>query len=331
MTAMTSTPQTLSGPRYLAAVEHQLADLPAEERSALLEDLALHLDALAEEDDERPLEVRLGRPADYAAELRAAAGLPARDRARSGPLPAVRRDLERLLRTRAAREVRAFVPLLLPAWWVLRGYLVVLLPSLLEVDGDRDFPVPAVLGSDELGAVLVLAAVLASVAVGRRRLPRPAAVLVVVLDVAVVLAALFVLSSATDRLERVVYASSAAGPSVTTEQPLLSVHGPVTDVLPYAADGTPLEGVLLFDQDGRPLRVGTQQWWADGCQRVLEQPRAADGVAVPYSYPQRYVLDPDAVNAPGQCVTDRERPPVPLPVYPAPAAAVEPVAPPPPG
>lgn len=330
MTAMTTTAQSLSAPRYLAAVEHQLADLPPEERSALLEDLALHLDALAEEDDDRPLEVRLGRPADYAAELRAAAGLPARGRAPAGALPAVRRDVERLLASRPVREVRAFAPQLLPAWWVLRGYLVVLLPSLLVINGTRDVPVPAPLGSHVLGVALVVAAVLASVSLGRRRLPRPAAALVVVLDVAVLLAALVVLSSASDRLERVVYAQQTAGPSVTPEQPLMSPHGPVTDVLPYAADGTPLEGVLLFDQDGRPLRVGQQQWWADGCRRVLDQPRAADGVPVPYSYPQQYVLDGAEVNPPGQCVVDRDRPSVPLPVFPAPAPAA-PLAPPPAG
>jgi hypothetical protein len=63
---------------YLAAVEHELADLSAEDRSALPEDLALHLEALTAEDDDRPLAVRLGDPVSYAADLRAAAGLPAR-------------------------------------------------------------------------------------------------------------------------------------------------------------------------------------------------------------------------------------------------------------
>ena len=98
--------------------------------------------------------------------------------------------------------------------------------------------------------------------------------------------------------------------------------GPVTDIYPYAADGTPLEGVLLFDQDGRPIRVEQQQWFADGCRRVLAQPRAADGVPVPYSYPQQYELDPErralgGGPAPaGQCVAERPRPDVPLPVYP---------------
>ncbi|WP_324274690.1 hypothetical protein [Blastococcus brunescens] len=94
----------------------------------------------------------------------------------------------------------------------------------------------------------------------------------------------------------------------------------MTDVLPYAADGTPLDGVLLYDQDGRPLKVGFQEWWADGCARVLEQPRAADGVPVPNSYPQVY--EPSGSGADGAlvpagtCDTDDARPEVPLPTFP---------------
>ena len=79
MSAPSMTPAVREAQDYLAAVEHELADLPADDRSALLEDLALHLDALAaEDDDDRPMSVRLGAPAAYAADLRAAAGLPAR-------------------------------------------------------------------------------------------------------------------------------------------------------------------------------------------------------------------------------------------------------------
>src|SRR3712207_8517317 len=51
-------------------------------------------------------------------------------------------------------------------------YTLSLRDSLPFFDRTRDFPVPAPLGSDELGVVLVLAAVVASVALGRRSLPR---------------------------------------------------------------------------------------------------------------------------------------------------------------
>jgi hypothetical protein len=330
VSAPASSARTWEAEDYLAAVGHQLADLPAEERSALLEDLALHLVSLGAEDDDRALAVRLG-PADaYAAELRAAAGLPPR---------AVRPRLvgvelwprvTALLGHPWVGEVRRLLTELRPAWWVLRGYLLVLVPCLVPYDAARDFPVPAPLGHPALGAVLVLIAVVGSVALGRRRLPRVVGAGVVAGGLALVLAAVVLWQGAAeDGLTRV--ASSPAWVPVDDVQaqgayPLLSRYGPVTDVLPYAADGTPLTGVLLFDQDGRPLHVGRQGWWADGCVRVLQQPLAADGVPVSFSYPQAYVLDPtglDRFGAPvsaGQCSADLPRPQVPLPVFPAPAA-----------
>ena len=155
----------------------------------------------------------------------------------------------------AVREVRRLLGELRPAWWVLRGYLVVLVPCLVERDGVPDVPVPAPLDSHALGLVLVVAAVVASVALGRRTLPRPVGALVGAAGVALVLASFVIGEGAW---------SSVTGPApmgqapevANGEYPLLSRYGPVTDVLPYAADGTPLEGVLLYDQDGRPLHVG---------------------------------------------------------------------------
>ena len=332
---------------YLAAVGHELTDLPAEDRSALLEDLALHLEALATEDDDRPIPVRLGPPAAYAADLRSAAGLPARA---SGSLPAVA-GLRKWLDHAApaarrvapvARATRHLLVELRPAWWVLRGYLLVLVPSLLERDGVRDFPVPAPMDSPLLGVLLVLVAVAGSVALGRRKLPRALDAVVALGGVVLVLVAFEVWDDASSGGMTRSYASSAwpapAPERAIGEYPLLSRHGPVTDVFPYAADGTPLEGVLLYDQDGRPLRVGFQEWWSDDCARVLDPPQAADGGLVPNSFPQSYVLDPvlapDAVALDGavrpieRCVADLPRPDVPLPTFPATAGtAAEPVAP----
>jgi hypothetical protein len=315
---------------YLAAVERELADLPAEDRSALLEDLALHLDALGAEDDDRPLHVRLGSPAAYATDLRAAAGLPPRPGDPATAPVVLRERLARVPVAPAVREVRRLLCELRPAWWVLRGYLVVLVPCLVERDGVPDVPVPAPLNSHVLGLVLVVAAVVASVALGRRTLPRPVGALVGAAGVALVLAS-FVIGEAAW--------SSVSGPApmgqapevANGEYPLLSRYGPVTDVFPYAADGTPLEGVLLYDQDGRPLHVGFQEWWADNCARVLEQPLAADEVPVPNSYPQSYVLDPAGVDLSrsiprpaDSCQADVPRPDVPLPTFPAESTAPAP-------
>jgi hypothetical protein len=331
-----SAPPVSAGTRqaqdYLAAVEHELADLPVDDRSALLEDLALHLEALAAEDDDRSIEVRLGAPATYAAELRAAAGLPPRGAANRPAVPGVRERMDAVRASTAyrralpvGREVVRLLVELRPAWWVLRGYLLVLVPCLLNPDFVRDFPVPAPLGSHFLGGLLVLAAVAASVALGRRTLPGRVRVLVVVAGAVLGLASTVAAANSWNGVtqdyayDQPVYIPDPGVP--TDEYPLVSRHGPVTNVLPYAADGSPLEDVLLFDQDGRPLQVGFQQWWDDGCARVLHQPVAEDGVAVPYSFPQAYVLDPLGLDLngipvePGSCLTQLDRPEVPIPVF----------------
>ena len=206
---------------------------------------------------------------------------------------------------------------------MLRGYLVVLVPCLLGNDYVEDVPVPAPLHSHLLGVLLVLVAVIGSVLLGRRKLPRVLAVAVAAAGVLLVLASAGVAHGVYVDLQGKLFASAwATGPEVpSVEHPLLSRYGPVTDVFPYTADGTPLDGVLLYDQDGRPLHVGMQEWWADGCRRQLEQPQAADGVPVPNSFPQAYELVPGDIGparahvAPGICVKDRPRPKVPLPTF----------------
>ena len=320
---------------YLVAVGHRLADLPAEERSALLEDLALHLEALRAEDDDRSIATRLG-PADaYAAELRAAAGLPpAPSQVATGPVGrGVQQRVAELLDHPWAGEVRRLLVELRPAWWVLRGWLLVLVLCSLDY-GQRDGLVPAPLGSRLLGVLLVLAAVAGSVGLGRRELPRRLGGLVAAAGVLLGLVSIVALQGtvlgageADTYVDPYAYAYSQPVEQAMGEYPLLSRHGPVTDVLPYAADGTPLEDVLLFDQDGRPLQVGLQEWWADGCPRAPDHPLAADGVPVTFSFPQGYALDPrglDPYGAPvslGGCAAEVSRPEVPLPVFP-PADAV---------
>jgi hypothetical protein len=209
-------------------------------------------------------------------------------------------------------------------------------PCVLGSDHVEDVPVPAPLHSHVLGVLLVLAAVTGSVLLGRRRLPRAVGVAVAVGGVLLVLASVGVAHVMWDDLRGRVDAAAWApappeGPSET--YPLLSRYGPVTDVFPYAADGTPLDGVLLYDQDGRPLKVGFQQWWADQCARVLAQPEAADGVSVPNSYPQSYVLDPAGVDLTrsiprpaDSCDADPSRPAVPLPTFPASESPAAPAA-----
>ena len=80
--AQASTVQLAGGPveEYLAGVRAALADLPAPEVSEIVDDVRAHLADLAADLDGEPdlaaFTARLGTPAAYAAELRAAAGYP---------------------------------------------------------------------------------------------------------------------------------------------------------------------------------------------------------------------------------------------------------------
>lgn len=312
---------------YLAAVARRLDDLPADERSALLEDLALHLEALRAEDDDRSLVTRLGPAEAYAVELRAAAGLPPRADAAQPVASGLRHRVAALLAHPWTGEVRRLLVELRPGWWVLRGYLLVLVPSALAGDAS-DFPVPEPLGSHLLGVLSVLAAIVGSVALGRRRSARPLRVALVAGGVLLGVLGFAVAMQAPSSADGgYAYAYAPVVDQAIGEYPLVSRYGPVTDVLPYAADGTPLEDVLLYDQDGRPLQVGFQEWWADGCPRELRQPLAADGVPVPNAFPQSYVVDPAGLDgfgdpvATGRCDATDQRPEVPLPVFPPAVAA----------
>jgi uncharacterized membrane protein len=64
---------------FVDAIRHELADLPDEELAEIVDDLTDHLEQVSAElggdPTEADLEARLGRAEDYAAELRAAAGL----------------------------------------------------------------------------------------------------------------------------------------------------------------------------------------------------------------------------------------------------------------
>ena len=330
MSAPEAPGRALEARDYLAAVERQLDDLPEEDRAALLEDLEAHLDALVEEGDDRPIVIRLGSPAGYAADLRAAAGLPARGTARTTiRLARLRQQLARAEAHPLGAEVRRLLVELRPAWWVLRGYLAVFVLCSLGY-GQRDGLLPAPLGSRLLGLILVLAAVAGSVRLGRRQLPERARRLVVAGGALLALVAFAqgAESHTWTGWYPEYYVPAAESGQPTSDYPLVSPYGPVTDVLPYAADGTPLTGVLLYDQDGRPLHVGEQQWWADGCARERRQPLAADGVPVPNVFPQTYVVDAsgaDGYGNAGPCDATVARPDVPVPTFPA-AATGDPTA-----
>ena len=344
---MTTTTTNREAEAYLDAVRRALADLPEEERGELLEDLAQHLTDIATDETRAdvPLVDLLGSPADYASELRTAAGLPSPSSSRRLP-PVPRPDLRAWLNNSSLGKwangptgqsligpVVSLARDLTPAWWVARAVIAVIGFFVLSSNppglGWQQLPVPQVLGTRLLGLVLIVGAVVVSVRLGRRGYGGRRR-LVLVADVVIAMVALSLVMEASLRLG----ASGSGGQVVYVEQgtsadALVSPHGPVTNIYPYDSQGRALDNVLLYDQDGRPLRVARQEWWADGCQRTPTHPLAADGVPVEFSYPVNYTVDlqpftsfdPETRTYMEQTVTQNcqqqiARPAVPLPTFP---------------
>src|SRR5436853_3411199 len=124
---MTSNDQASDVATYAASVRAALSDLSSDQAEVLLEDLEDHLREIGAEAG-GPLGERLGPPERYAQELRAAYGAAQANLRHQRPLL---RDLQvaraRITESDWYRQVRAFLPELRPAWWVLRAYLVVLI------------------------------------------------------------------------------------------------------------------------------------------------------------------------------------------------------------
>lgn len=233
---------------FAAAVRAELTDLPVDEVDDLVDGLEADLAEQASETDE----FALPDAAEYAAELRAAAGLP--PRAPDAPTPAVplRERLERS-RAAAARRIRSsqggawlidFFVALRPAWWVLRGWI--LYTFTIPLTGNALMPM------SNVGAFLIfIAAVVLSVQWGRGRWLPTAWLRVVrtVVNVAAVVLAPFLIGAAIAAIYTL--------PSVeyiSDDQPGMVVDGErVRNIFAYDADGNPLTDVQLFDQDGRPL------------------------------------------------------------------------------
>jgi hypothetical protein len=266
---------------YLDAIRRALADLDPATRDELLEDLPEHLAEVAAE-GEGPLAERLGPPEAYAAELRAAAGIaepvsPARgldDRVATamrrvrGTLGAADRKAGPLFGYGRASE---FLRMLLPAWWVLRGYLVAML---ITVATTSQFGLLPRLGGSTLAAVLLLAVcVLASIWLGRREssLPPVPKAVVVVGGVLLFIFGLVGFSDADD------YGQSWIGPA---ESVSVNPYESVQDIYVYDESGHLVRNVRLYDQDGQPIRIGDPY----RCQQSYEYSSNPDIPGPPYPY-----------------------------------------------
>lgn len=261
---------------FVAAVRAQLDDLTADEVDELTDGLEADLNDTLTDTGTSP-EEQLGDPAAYAAELRSAAGLPPRavhGGERLGAVDRLRRSAdEAMAGVRSQRwwpGVRDFVVTLRPAWWALRGLVAV--SGVVVVLGME--------GSLLLALVLGLAAVVASVELGRRRIadrtPAWRSLIAVGNALAVVGVWVVVVSGGLPPQlgSHVVEGADAGGLPPQSDSHV--IEGPdatgtgvsldgqeVINIYPFDSEGRPLSGVQLYDQDGRRLSV-------DGSGRELD-------------------------------------------------------------
>ncbi|MBI9114689.1 HAAS signaling domain-containing protein [Sanguibacter suaedae] len=259
---------------YASEVRRHLADLPHEHVDDLTDGLEADLteavaDAAGAEGDAAAVDLaaRFGHPEEYAAELRAAAGLPERrpDEAAGRPTGGrVRRSVRSMMDDveSAVEEmtnqvwwpwVRDLALALRPVWWVARGW--VLFNCVAVVLGLGGGPVPVVLPADPFGLLVLVVLVLTSVQLGRGewRLPARARWVMVVVSAvaAVVLLPMLVAagSARTDVRIEEIYSQASPDDGVYRD------GEPVRNLFVYDADGEPVDGARILDDAGRPVEV----------------------------------------------------------------------------
>src|SRR3989440_5749328 len=218
---------------YAASVRAALSNLPTDQSEVLLEDLEDHLREVAAE-AEGPLAERLGPPEQYAQELRSAYGAAhAGGRRPTAALHDLRRAVDWVTASAWYRQVRAFLPELRPAWWVLRAYLLVLVLAAAFSGGSNLGPIPNPATKRGLAEILVTGvAIWLSVRIGRRNRarPQPSRVLAVSANVLIAFAAVLVLA----QMRSFPYSSSVD--MTPSQQPSFSTvfaAGQVTNIYPY--------------------------------------------------------------------------------------------------
>ncbi len=250
---------------YVAAVRRALADLPSTERDDLLADVEASLLETTEE-GAGPISARLGAPEQFAAELRAAAGL-------HEPAPPVGResDLGRRLRATRGRALahpgvtalRRLGRELAPIWWVLRAYLAVGAIS-CAINNAWSARLPFLplsnLEGAEGGYTALGIAIVVSVSLGlgvRRhgsRFPRIAAIV----NMALLLATIPVVAQVTDTSSYDSYDNlllRANGQEQQLSLGLLYMGVKVDNIYPYSRDGRLLHDVFLYDGAGRAIEI----------------------------------------------------------------------------
>ncbi|MGD8194146.1 hypothetical protein ACEXQB_006575 [Herbiconiux sp. P18] len=237
---------------FAAAVRRHLDDLPLED----VDDLTGGLEAdLSEQASDEQGDLQLDDPASYAAELRASAGLPPRT---NSTLPLRRRVRQRLDSLEAATRrithstrlgswLVDFALAVRPVWWVLRGWVVYQLFTVLLLGQSALVP------SGLIQWGMLLAALVLSVQWGRGRWAPGSFVRVlrVAVSVIAIVATPFVAVWALNEARANEGYSSAV--SYTDPNGLWLDGERVTNIFGYDAEGNPITDLQLFDQNGDPL------------------------------------------------------------------------------
>jgi hypothetical protein len=286
---------------FVARVREHLADLTEEEREELVGGLEADL---SEQADDGTLV--LPDPAQYAAELRAAAGLPSARRLRVPRLGSAPRlsdwpDTARAQwfalteHSAATRHTWALLETLRPAWWVLRAWIAVTLLDQLLGPWEYVSLVPT-LGPAPVGPLLLVAAIVVSVMIGQGKLwpasgpDRTTTARAVLLGLNA-LAVVAPLTFTGDGSQVESYSYAVATP--TPGKPVLrSGKDVVRNIYPYDAAGQPLVGVQLFDQEGRPVAVAPESSMGQGRRRAVTCPWVNGTTQLYNVFPLRERLQP---------------------------------------
>lgn len=238
---------------YAALVRSALADLPADDVDELMQDVTANLTDVAQESNGGLLQ-RLGTPAEYAAELRSAAGL---GLVSSEPVVTRPRLTDRVHElARRSLDRWPWLHDLAPVWWVTRGLALGWLFC------------TAFLGARSVVVMLIAAAV--SFWAGRAgdgwgRAPRAVLVTANVIGIlALVPAAIWLVDRAQPETSYTYAEAQPAG---------LAMGGSlVANVYAFDATGARVDRVRLFDQDGNPLTVDSSAVEQDGSEPWLSGP-----------------------------------------------------------
>ena len=259
---------------YLDVVRARLTGLPDDELAELLDDVSTHVREVADEHGADHLHDRLGPPAQFGDELRAAAGYPPFD-----PTPVAPPGRVRFPRTKALLARRHHPRIeeawnkLEPGWWVARGVIA----------GIVFFDVTNVRLDELLRFILLAGAGALSFRLGERRshaqspMVRRARITAEVFLVVLGLGYAGSVSGTEARHE--VFPKAAV---FERDSCLRSADArPIANLYAYDASGQPIPQFFLFDQDGRPVA----NLCGDGSAKTV-YPRDANGAPIGNLYPQ---------------------------------------------